>query len=602
MAHQSELIEHDILAYLRSQETKSLLRFITCGSVDDGKSTLIGRLLYESKLIYDDQLASLKSDSKKVGTQGEAIDFALLVDGLASEREQGITIDVAYRYFSTDKRKFIVADTPGHEQYTRNMATGASTAELAILMVDARHGIMTQTRRHSKIVQLLGVKTIVLAINKMDLVGYDESIFNQIVSEYHEFSSHIGLNAVTAIPLSALNGDNITTSSAAMPWYTGPTLMTHLETVSCHEATDEGAFSMPVQWVNRPNLDFRGFAGQITTGRIQVGDMIRVLPKNTTSTIQSIESFDGPMTSAITGQSITVTLNDEIDVSRGDVMVSEGRQVMVSRRFKSTLLWMSDTALVPGKGYWIKTRAKLLSGVIGAPDHKLDINTLKKCPTDTLHLNDIGECLCEFDQDIAYEPYAKNPHLGSFIIIDRETNHTVGMGLILSEVTGETWADHYVEMRRKHWRHGAVDVSARAKKNGHSPLMIILTGDLARSDYYTVGAGIEADLFDRGHQVYRYGYQFMRSATLTGESAKEARQDMVRKLMDMGYAFLQAGMIFIAVIPDITADEHREMSVVLAPFKPLVLNLDAPSITDHHRARYVATIESELAQTSHEAT
>ena len=351
MSHQSDLIENDIIKYLDSHEHKTLCRFITCGSVDDGKSTLIGRLLYESKLIYEDQLAALETDSKKDGTQGDAIDFALLVDGLAAEREQGITIDVAYRFFSTEKRKFIVADTPGHEQYTRNMATGASTADVAILMIDARKGILTQTKRHSTIVKLLGVKKIVLAINKMDLVEYDQNVYEQILADYKDFAKQCGITEFTAIAVSALNGDNIIEKSKYMPWYKGPTLLSYLETVELPKVKDNSAFSMPVQWVNRPNLDFRGFSGQISSGRVQVGDTINVLPSGKKSSVERIVTFDGDLQSAIRGQSVTLTLRDEIDISRGDVIVSKQSPIKIASQFQTTLLWMAEEPMVPGAQY-----------------------------------------------------------------------------------------------------------------------------------------------------------------------------------------------------------------------------------------------------------
>ena len=577
MSHQSSLIESDILGYLKAQEHKSLLRFITCGSVDDGKSTLIGRLLYESKLIYEDQLAALEKDSKKVGTQGEDIDFALLVDGLASEREQGITIDVAYRFFSTDKRKFIVADTPGHEQYTRNMATGASTAELAILMVDARHGIMTQTRRHSTIVHLLGVDKIVLAINKMDLVDYSQHEYEKILADYQSFAADIGIKEFTAIPVSALKGDNITEPSQTMGWYTGPSLIEFLETVPLSSVNETEPFSMPVQWVNRPNLDFRGFAGQITTGKIAIGDTVEVLPAKVTSTVKSIVTFENELTEAQRGQSITLTLNDEIDISRGDVLVAKDTKTAIGNRFLSTLLWMSEDAFVPGKPYWIKTRAKLLSGTIEAPNHLLNINTLEKCDAPTLSLNEIGECVCEFDQDIAYEPYTQNPHLGSFIVIDRQTNNTVGMGLIKQNMGQESWAERHVLERNKYWNAGQVSHLDRSHKNNHKPMLVVLTGHVARDQYYDVGTAIEKQLVDHDIQAYRYGFQFLRLADADSVSISELRQDMFRQLLDIGYAFMDAGMVFITAVRGLTALEAQQLKTISAPFDVVIIDLEQSS-------------------------
>ena len=577
MAHQSNLIESDILSYLKAQEHKSLLRFITCGSVDDGKSTLIGRLLYESKLIYEDQLAALEKDSKKVGTQGEDIDFALLVDGLASEREQGITIDVAYRYFSTDKRKFIVADTPGHEQYTRNMATGASTAELAILMVDARHGIMTQTRRHSTIVHLLGVKKIVLAINKMDLVDYDETIYKKIIADYQTFAQDIGIHDFKAIPVSALKGDNITERSQNMDWYDGLSLIEYLETVPLNTVKSDTPFSMPVQWVNRPNLDFRGFAGQVATGALNVGDPIKVLPSGAISSVKSIITFENELTHAVSGESITLTLNDEIDISRGDVLVARDSNVNVGNRFLTTLLWMSDDRLIPGKAYWIKTRAKLFSGKIESPNYKLNVNTLEKHDTDDLGLNEIGQTICEFDQDIAFEPYKDNGHLGSFIIIDRHTNNTVGMGLIESNVGEQTWAERHVAERNKYWVKGQVANIDRVEKFQHKPLLLILTGDVTRSDYFNVGTTIEKTLFENNINAYRYGFQFLRFSNSDEVSVSQLREEMVRQLLDIGYAFLDAGMVFITAIQGLTTAELNQLSVISKPYNVMVLDLKKES-------------------------
>ena len=577
MSHESSLIESDILGYLHSQEHKSLLRFITCGSVDDGKSTLIGRLLYESKLIYEDQLAALEQDSQKVGTQGEEIDFALLVDGLASEREQGITIDVAYRFFSTDKRKFIVADTPGHEQYTRNMATGASTAELAILMVDARHGIMTQTRRHSTIVHLLGVDKIVLCINKMDLVDYSEETYLSILNDYRQFASDLGIQDFTAIPVSALKGDNITQPSDQMSWYSGPSLIEFLETVPLTSVSPNDPFSMPVQWVNRPNLDFRGFCGQITTGQISVGDTVNVLPAQVSSKVKSIVTFDGELDQAIRGQSVTLTLEDEIDISRGDVLVTSSTNAKIGHQFVSTILWMSEDELIPGKPYWIKTRATLLSGIIQSPNYQLNVNTQSKVDATQLGLNEIGQCLCEFDQDIAYEPYTQNPHLGSFIIIDRQTNNTVGMGLVESQVGTQSWAETYVNDRQKYWSQGLVSSQDRSAQNHHRPLFVVLSGDVSQSQYKEVGTELEKELFNQQIQVYRYGFQFLRFVDSDNYSSQELRKDMFQQLVDIGYAFLDAGLVFMTSIRGLTTRELEQLKTIVQPFDVLVIDLNGSS-------------------------
>ncbi|MCX8499322.1 MAG: sulfate adenylyltransferase subunit CysN, partial [Caulobacteraceae bacterium] len=386
MAHISDLIGTDIDAYLLQHQHKSLLRFITCGSVDDGKSTLIGRLLYDSKMIFEDQMAALEADSKRVGTQGGEIDFALLVDGLAAEREQGITIDVAYRFFSTDRRKFIVADTPGHEQYTRNMVTGASTADLAVILVDARKGILTQTRRHSFLVSLIGIRKVVLAVNKMDLVGFDQAIFDQIVSDYRAFAAQIGLNDVTAIPISGLRGDNIASRSDATPWFDGPVLIDHLETVPLDEARrQQGDLRLPVQWVNRPNLDFRGFTGQIASGVVRPGDTVRVLPSGKQSKVARIVTYDGDLDLAVAGQSITLTLEDEIDCSRGDIIAS-GNPPEVADQFETTLIWMAEEPMLPGRSYWLKIGAKLVAATITEPKYKINVNTLEHLAAKSLTL------------------------------------------------------------------------------------------------------------------------------------------------------------------------------------------------------------------------
>jgi bifunctional enzyme CysN/CysC len=394
MAHVSDLIAEDIGAYLKQHEHKSLLRFITCGSVDDGKSTLIGRLLYESKMLFEDQLAALEADSKKVGTQGGDLDFALLVDGLSAEREQGITIDVAYRFFSTDRRKFIVADTPGHEQYTRNMVTGASTADLAIILVDARHGVQTQTRRHSFLVSLIGIKRVVVAINKMDLVGYSEATFRRIVDDYREFARQLGLEDIVAIPMSALRGDNVTTPSDAMPWYHGSTLMGYLETVEVDQKRRlKSPFRLPVQWVNRPNLDFRGFAGTIAGGSITPGTAIRVQPSGRTSTVSRIVTADGDLPRAIAGQSITLVLEDEVDISRGDVISTLESPAEVADQFEATLVWMQDEPLMPGRAYLMKIGTRTVTATVTDIKHKVNVNTLEHLAAKQLALNEIESSL-----------------------------------------------------------------------------------------------------------------------------------------------------------------------------------------------------------------
>ncbi|HJV67080.1 MAG TPA: sulfate adenylyltransferase subunit CysN [Geomonas sp.] len=434
MAHQSELIEKDILAYLKSQEEKSLLRFITCGSVDDGKSTLIGRLLWDSKMVFEDQLAALEADSKKVGTQGGAIDYALLLDGLQAEREQGITIDVAYRFFSTDRRKFIVADTPGHEQYTRNMVTGASTAKVAVILVDARKGLLTQTRRHSFLVSLVGIRHIVLAINKMDLIGFDAEKFNDIVREYREFAAPLGFTSITALPISALNGDNIIEKSANTPWYDGPTLMHYLETVQVEDNREEQPFRLPVQWVNRPNLDFRGFCGTIAAGTIKPGEQLRVASSGKISKVSRIVTMQGDLEEAVAGQAVTLTLEDEIDISRGDMLTATDAPPLYTRHPEANLVWLHDEPLQPGQVYLVKTATGITPGRITAVHYAVDVNTLEQKLAPTLKLNEIGLARLELDRPVPFDSYRDNRDTGSFILIDRFSNATVAAGMVIEAV------------------------------------------------------------------------------------------------------------------------------------------------------------------------
>ena len=457
------LISEDIDAYLETHQHKSMLRFITCGSVDDGKSTLIGRLLYDSKMIFEDQLAALEADSKKVGTQGQNIDFALLVDGLAAEREQGITIDVAYRFFATEKRKFIVADTPGHEQYTRNMITGASTADLAVILIDARQGVLTQTRRHSYLVQLVGIEHVVLAVNKMDLVGYSEDTFKQIVADYTEFASSIGIDSFTAIPISGLAGDNITQVSENTPWYKGQALLDHLENVDLVVTRDqEKPFRMAVQWVNRPNLDFRGFSGQITTGIVKVGDTVRVVPSGKTSSIERIVTMNGDLTEAVAGQSVTLTLTDEIDCSRGDVLATAEDAPEVADQFEATIVWMDDEPLLPGRSYWLKIGTQMVSAHVQPPKYQVNVNNMEHLAAKTLELNGIGVAEVATDKTIVFEPYDVNREMGGFILIDKITNATIAAGML-----------HFSLRRSKniHWQ--AIDVDElRALADGDRNLVM----------------------------------------------------------------------------------------------------------------------------------
>jgi bifunctional enzyme CysN/CysC len=479
------LIAEDIDAYLDMHQHKSLLRFITCGSVDDGKSTLIGRLLYDSKMIFEDQLAALESDSKRVGTQGGDIDFALLVDGLAAEREQGITIDVAYRFFATEKRKFIVADCPGHEQYTRNMVTGASTADLAVILVDARKGVLVQTRRHSYLAHLIGIRNIVLAVNKMDLIDYDRDRYNAICNDYRAFATSIGIDDFTCIPISGFKGDNITSTSPNTPWFGGDPLMMHLEEVALDNAADQAQpFRMPVQWVNRPNLDFRGFSGLVATGGVRPGDAIRVLPSGKTSTVSKIVSLNGELSEAVSGQSVTICLTDEIDCSRGDVIAASDNPPEVSNQFEATLVWMDDEALVPGRAYWLKSASQSVSATVQAPKYVLNVNTMAQLAAKTLELNAIGVAEIATDKPIVFEPYGENRTLGGFILIDKMNNRTVGAGML-----------HFAlrRVQNVHWQPTDIGREDHATLKNQKPRVLWFTG-LSGSGKSTIANEVEKQL------------------------------------------------------------------------------------------------------------
>ncbi|MEM8838035.1 MAG: sulfate adenylyltransferase subunit CysN [Pseudomonadota bacterium] len=541
MAHKSDLIAEDIEGYLRAHETKSLLRFITCGSVDDGKSTLIGRLLYESKLVFEDHLAALEADSKKVGTQGDQLDFALLVDGLAAEREQGITIDVAYRFFSTEYRKFIVADTPGHEQYTRNMATGASTADLAVLMIDARKGVLTQTRRHSYIVNLLGVRHLVLAVNKMDLVDYSKDRFDEIVEDYLAFADQIGISRdrIVSIPMSALAGDNITERSATMDWYFGATLMAHLESVEIDRDDETLPFRMPVQWVNRPNLDFRGFSGLVGSGTIRVGDDIRALPSGKTSTVKRIvlpgrPGEESDLKEAVAHQSVTLTLSDEIDISRGDVICAASEPAEVADQFRATLLWMDGDDMLPGRTYLMKTGAKTVQATVAAPRHVIDVNSLEKLAAKTMTLNAIGSCNLALDQAIAFDPYGDNRYMGSFILIDRMTNRTVAMGFL-----------KFALRRASNIHRQALDVNeaARAEQKGQRPVVLWFTG-LSGSGKSTIANALEKRLFAMGRHTMILDGDNVRHGLNRDLGFTEAdRVENIRRVAEVSGLMVEAGLI-----------------------------------------------------------
>jgi bifunctional enzyme CysN/CysC len=535
MAHVSDLIATDIDTYLKQHETKSLLRFITCGSVDDGKSTLIGRLLYESKMIFEDQLAALEADSKKMGTQGQNIDFALLVDGLAAEREQGITIDVAYRFFSTDKRKFIVADTPGHEQYTRNMITGASTADLAIILIDARRGVLTQTKRHSFLVSLIGIKNVVLAINKMDLVNYSKDVFDRILGDYTSFAANLNIDKIVPIPISAFAGDNVTERSGNTPWYRGPTLMHYLETVDFAHAAVEAPFRLPVQWVNRPNLDFRGFCGKIAGGTVHPGDLVKVMPSAKQSRVARV-LIDNDLPYATAGQSITVTLEDEIDCSRGDVICAAESPAEVSDQFETTIIWMHDHAMLPGRSYLLKIGAKTVSASITALKHKVNVNTLEEVPGRELELNEIGVANISLDQPVAFDSYAENRETGGFILIDRLTNETVGAGLI-----------HFALRRAQniHWQ--AVDVTraSRAAQKGQKAAVLWFTG-LSGAGKSTIANLVEKRLFALGrHSVLLDGDNVRHGLNRDLGFTDTDRVENIRRVAEVSRLMADAGLIVL---------------------------------------------------------
>jgi bifunctional enzyme CysN/CysC len=536
MAHQSALIAEDIEAYLKAHEVKSLLRFLTCGSVDDGKSTLIGRLLYDSKMIFEDQLAALEADSKKVGTQGGDIDFALLVDGLAAEREQGITIDVAYRFFSTDKRKFIVADTPGHEQYTRNMVTGASTADAAVILIDARKGVLTQTRRHSYLVSLLGIRHVALAINKMDLVGYDQATFDAIVAEYRAFAAQIGITAFTPIPMSALKGDNVTDGSAAMPWFTGQPLMRWLEDLPVEDDLREQPFRMPVQWVNRPNLDFRGFSGQIAAGVVRPGDKVKALPSGRESTVERIVTFRGDLAEAVAGQSVTITLKDEIDVSRGDVLAAAKAPAAVADQFEATLVWFDDEHMLPGRPYLMKLGARTVSAQVTEPKYKINVNTLEHLAAKRLELNEIGVVNLSTDAPIAFDPYAENKDLGGFILIDRISNRTVGAGLL-----------HFALRRSQniHWQALDVHKEARSAAKGQKARVVWFTG-LSGAGKSTIANLVEKRLLAEGRHTYLLDGDNVRHGLNKDLGfTEEDRVENIRRVAEVAKLMVDAGLIVL---------------------------------------------------------
>ncbi|MBQ0929198.1 sulfate adenylyltransferase subunit CysN [Ideonella alba] len=537
MAHVSDMISVDIEKYLKQHEKKSLLRFITCGSVDDGKSTVIGRLLYESKMLFEDQLAAIENDSKKWGTQGGDIDFALLVDGLAAEREQGITIDVAYRFFSTDRRKFIVADTPGHEQYTRNMITGASTADVAVILIDARKGVLTQTRRHSYLVSLIGIRKVVLAINKMDLVDYSQEVFDRINEEYRVFAKQIGLNDITSIPLSGLKGDNMLEASAHTPWYHGPTLMGFLETCEIDEARQQReAFRLPVQWVNRPNLDFRGFCGVVTGGVIKPGDRIRAQPSGRESKVARIVTMNGDLPMAVAGQSVTLTLEDEIDISRGDVISTADSPAEVADQFEATIVWMTDEPMLPGRPYLLKVGTQTVTATVTEPKYKVNVNTMEHLAAKQLEVNEIGVVNLALDRPIAFDPYTANRDTGGFILINRLTNNTVGAGML-----------HFA-LRRSHnihMQHVDVDKAARATAKGQKPAVLWFTG-LSGAGKSTIANLVEKKLHAMGRHTYLLDGDNVRHGLNKDLGFTEAdRVENIRRISEVAHLMVDAGLIVL---------------------------------------------------------
>lgn len=549
MSHQSELIATDIDAYLAQHERKELLRFLTCGSVDDGKSTLIGRMLIESKMVYEDQLAALEQDSQSHGTIGDRLDPALLTDGLDDERQQGITIDVAYRYFSTAKRKFIIADTPGHEQYTRNMATGASTCDLAIILIDARKGVLTQTKRHSFITSLLGVKHIVVAINKMDLVDYSQEVYERIRDEYIQFAARMSSADVHFIPISALDGDNVVSRSEKMPWYDGNTLMHMLENVYIASDSNLQDFRFPVQYVNRPHLDFRGFCGTVASGTIKKGDEIMVLPARTTSRVASIETFDGEIEEAFTPLSVTLTLEDEIDASRGDMIVRVGNQPRVAQRMDAMVVWMGEDPMVPGTRYLFKQTTKVVPGALQSLRYQVDVNTLHREPAPSLQLNEIGRCEIQLDDNIMFDAYKRNRSTGSMVIIDRITNVTVGAVMILDEMQAGDTRDHWDDEPASagmHQEPSQVTDEEREARFGQRGVTVLITG-LTGSGKRLVAHALERRLFDSGRACTLLDGPKMRLGVSKDLGfTPEGRSENMRRAAECARLLNDAGLIAIA--------------------------------------------------------
>jgi bifunctional enzyme CysN/CysC len=562
------LIASDIDAYLETHQQKSLLRFITCGSVDDGKSTLIGRLLYDSKMIFEDQLEALQVDSKKVGTQGQDIDFALLVDGLAAEREQGITIDVAYRFFATEKRKFIVADCPGHEQYTRNMFTGASTADLAVILIDARKGVLVQTRRHSYLCKLIGIKNIVLAVNKMDLIGYDQATYDAIVADYTAFAAEIGITNFTAMPISGFKGDNITTNSPNMPWYQGSPLIEHLETVELDNIADQRKpFRLPVQWVNRPNLDFRGFSGLISTGSVKPGDAIRVLPSGKTSTVTKIVTLDGGLDEAVAGQSVTICFDDEIDCSRGSVISVADTPPEVSDQFEATIVWMDDDPLHVGRSYWLKLGSQLVSTTVQQPKYTVNVNTMEHLAAKTLELNAIGVAELATDKPIVFEPYVDSRALGGFILIDKLTNRTVGAGML-----------HFSLRRAQnvHWQATDIGRAEHANLKNQKARVLWFTG-LSGSGKSTIANEVEKSLNLMNRHTFLLDGDNVRHGLNKDLGFTEAdRIENIRRVGEVAKLMADAGLIVLTAFISPFRAERDMVRAMLPEGEFIEIFVDTP--------------------------
>ena len=573
MSHQSDLISQDILAYLSQHERKELLRFLTCGNVDDGKSTLIGRLLHDSKMIYEDHMEAITRDSKKSGTTGEEVDLALLVDGLQAEREQGITIDVAYRYFSTAKRKFIIADTPGHEQYTRNMATGASTCDLAIILIDARYGVQTQTKRHSFIASLLGIKHIVVAVNKMDLMDFDQTVFDKIREDYLQFAKGLELldgDKVQFVPMSALKGDNVVNHSERSPWYTGPSLMEILETVEIASDRNTTDLRFPVQLVTRPNLNFRGFAGTIASGVVRKGDELTVLPSGKGSRVKSIVTFDGELEEAGPGQAVTLTLEDEIDISRGDMLCHADNLPLIGDQFEATLVWMAEQPMQPGRKYDIKRATSYSPASFTRIQHRIDVNTLEQQPAAELALNEIGRVQVALERPIAFDDYQSNHTSGAFIVIDRMTNGTVGAGMIVAKAQGNQNSSG-----SQHGRFAHVTPQERAERFGQEPVTLLFTG-LSGSGKSSIAYALERKLFDGGRACYVLDGKVMRQDLSKGLAMDAAgRAENLHKGARIARQMNEAGLIAIGAFVAPT-EESRATARHILGNRCLLVHLDTP--------------------------